>query len=178
MLTGNYWETRIPLVSASLFLIGIVLAGIGSLGRLWCLIYIAGYKEKTLIKVGPYSTARNPLYFFSFIGAVGVGFATETLTITLLVAVAFAIYYPAVIKAEELKLKELHNEEYEEYAAKVPSFFPNPKNFIEPENYVIKPILFRKNIFDALWFIWLIGILEMIESLHEMNILPTLFYLY
>lgn len=178
MLSDNIWETKAPLFSAFLFLLGMVLAGIGSMGRLWCSLYIAGYKENTLISVGPYSMTRNPLYFFSLVGAIGVGFATETLTIPLLVAIAFALYYPAVIKAEELRLRELHNEEFDKYVAKVPRFFPSAQNFAEPEDYVIKPILFRKNVFDALWFIWLIGLLEFIETLHETHILPTVFSLY
>lgn len=178
ILTGNYWETRAPLMSAVLFLTGIALAGIGSMGRLWCLIYLAGYKENTLVRVGPYSLTRNPLYFFSLIGALGVGFATETFTIPLLVMMSFTLYYPSVIKAEEMRLRELHNDEFDKYMEKVPRFFPQVENFVEPEDYVIKPCLFRKNIFDALWFIWLIGILELIETLHDTQILPTLFYLY
>jgi hypothetical protein len=178
MLSGNYWETRIPLLSAMLFLTGVALAGIGSMGRLWCLLYIAGYKENSLIAVGPYSMTRNPLYFFSLIGALGVGFATETFTIPLLVVTAFAIYYPAVIKAEEMRLRELHKEKFDKYMAKVPRFFPKVENFTEPEDYVIKPVLFRKNVFDALWFIWLIGILELIETLHDVNILPSVIYLF
>ncbi len=178
MLSGNYWEKNVPLVSAFLFLIGVIMAGIGSMGRLWCTIFIAGYKENTLIRVGPYSMTRNPLYFFSLIGALGVGFATETFIIPLLIALAFALYYPAVIKDEELKLKELHREEFDKYASEVPRFFPSFEKFSEPEEYVIKPALFRKNIFDALWFVWLIGIMELIETLHEINILPSLIYLF
>jgi len=178
MLSGNYWQTRAPLLNAILFLIGVVLAGIGSMGRLWCLIYIAGYKENSLIKVGPYSMTRNPLYFFSLVGALGVGFATETFIIPLLVLAGFAFYYPAVITEEEQTLRKLHNDSFDEYVKTVPSFFPRVENFAEPEDYVIKPVLFRKNIFDALWFIWLIGILELIETLHDVHILPSLIDLF
>jgi len=178
VLSGNYWETKAPLVNAVLFLLGVVLAGIGSMGRLWCLIYIAGYKENSLIRVGPYSMTRNPLYFFSLIGALGVGFATETITIPALVLAGFAFYYPAVIRDEEQTLRRLHNDTFDEYEKKVPRFFPSTENFAEPEDYVIKPVLFRKNIFDALWFIWLIGVMELIETLHEMEVLPSLFYLF
>ncbi|MEN6466554.1 MAG: isoprenylcysteine carboxylmethyltransferase family protein [Syntrophaceae bacterium] len=178
MLSGNYWEQTAPLVNAFLFLIGMVLAGIGSMGRLWCTLYIAGYKENTLITAGPYSMTRNPLYFFSLIGALGVGFATETFIIPLLILIGFALYYPSVIKSEELRLRELHKGAFDEYVSKVPRFFPRVENFSEPEDYVIKPVLFRKNIFDALWFIWLIGILEVIETLHDVHILPSLIDLF
>lgn len=175
VFSGNYWEKNAPYVSTMLFFLGMVLAGIGSMGRLWCSLYIAGYKEKKLITVGPYSMTRNPLYFFSLIGGLGVGFATEMLLPPILILAAFAIYYPHVIKEEEDKLHELHGKEFENYTRTVPAFFPSLKNFVEVENYIVKPSLFRKNIFDALWFIWLIGILEIIEDLHELQVLPSIF---
>ena len=40
---------------------------------------------------------RNPLYFFSSVGSIGVSCATETFTIPLLTALAFGIYYPSVM---------------------------------------------------------------------------------
>ena len=48
----------------------------------------------------------------------------------------------------------------------------------EPEEYTVKPIIFKRHLFDAVWFIWLVGILEVIEALHKMDVLPTLFTLY
>ncbi len=178
VFSGNYWEKNAPQVNAILFLLGMVLAAIGSMGRLWCTLYIAGYKEENLITVGPYSLTRNPLYFFSLVGGIGVGFASETLLIPFLILVVFAFYYPHVIREEEGKLRELHGEEFENYVRTVPAFFPSMKSFVEAENYTVKPILFRKNMFDALWFIWLIGILEVIEELHELGILPVLFTIF
>jgi hypothetical protein len=32
--------------------------------------------------------------------------------------------------------------------------------------------------FDALWFVWLVGVLELIEELHELKWLPIFFRLY
>ena len=71
-LSENSWEYKAPFVTTVLFFFGAVLVGIASIGRLWCSIYIAGYKTKKLIAEGPYSMCRNPLYFFSFLGAIGV----------------------------------------------------------------------------------------------------------
>jgi len=48
----------------------------------------------------------------------------------------------------------------------------------EPQQYLVEPRLFRKHIFDALWFIWLFGIMELLEAFHELNVLPVWIELY
>lgn len=171
------WESS-PVVEETLMLFACVMASIGAFGRIWCSLYIAGYKNSVLVIEGPYSMTRNPLYFFSFIGGVGVGCATETFTIPLLIALAFAAYYPGIIRKEQKRLEEIFGEPYLEYCRTVPAFFPSFRKFkSEPENYTVNPRIFTHNIFDALWFIWLIGIFEFICGLHEAGILPVYFKL-
>jgi len=178
LFSSSYWESTMPAVSVVLFVLGAVLVGIASLGRLWCSVYIAGYKTDRLIALGPYSMCRNPLYFFSLLGALGVGLATETLVVPIVIVVAFAIYYPLVIKSEEAGLKKIHTEAFDKYCQRVPRFFPKLSYLKEPEEYIVKPVIFKRHMFDALWFIWILGILELIEGLHDLNILPTFLILY
>ncbi|MBW2602992.1 MAG: isoprenylcysteine carboxylmethyltransferase family protein [Deltaproteobacteria bacterium] len=123
-VSRSLWEYKVPFVSEGLFLLGSVLVGIASLGRLWCSVYIAGYKTEHLVTKGPYSMCRNPLYFFSLLGALGLGFATESFLIPLFILIGFAVYYPFVIKSEERELAKLHKNEFEVYLKKVPTFFP------------------------------------------------------
>jgi protein-S-isoprenylcysteine O-methyltransferase Ste14 len=177
LFSTSRWE-NIGLWSTAFFLVGVLLVGIATVGRIWCSLYIAGYKTNTLITTGPYSICRNPLYLFSFIGAVGVGLATETLTIPLALIIAFAIYYPLVIKREEQRLRDVHKDEYDNYYRATPSFFPSLKSFKESLEYTVKPKKFRKSLFDATLFVWLVGILELIEALHESGILPVLIKIY
>jgi protein-S-isoprenylcysteine O-methyltransferase Ste14 len=171
-------EEKVSILSTILFAAGCTLAGIASLGRLWCSLYISGYKNDTLVMVGPYSLCRNPLYFFSLLGSIGVGLTTETFSVPLIVLVAFSVYYPIVIRSEETKLSQLHGEKFESYRQTTPSFFPKLSNLKEPDEYHVRPKIFRQNMFDALWFMWLIAILELIESLHESGIVPVLFKIY
>ncbi|MBN1593592.1 MAG: isoprenylcysteine carboxylmethyltransferase family protein [Candidatus Coatesbacteria bacterium] len=177
-ISDSVWDHDWEFVGSSLFLLGCALAAVGSLGRLWCSVYIGGKKTERLIVEGPYSISRNPLYFFSFIGALGVGLASETLTIPTLILVAFAVYYPSVIKAESGRLRRMYGEQYEDYAKKTPAFFPKISLLTEPEEYVVHPIRFRRDALSALWFIWLLGILEFIEGFREMGVFAPLFELY
>lgn len=159
-------------------MIGCILVGIASLGRLWCSLYIAGYKTDSLVVEGPYSLCRNPLYLFSLIGAVGVGFASETITLPVVLFLIFTIYYPFVIRSEEAEPIRLPGDKLRTYYDKVPRFIPDFSKFKEVEEYIVKPAVFRKHIFDALWFIWLLGIMEVLESLNELHVLPTIFNFY
>lgn len=178
LVSDNALEHEAPLMTVVLFLIGAVLVGIASLGRLWCSLYIAGYKTESLVTEGPYSMCRNPLYFFSLLGAVGVGFASETILIPFIILIAFFMYYPPVIKSEETELRKIHGDDFETYFNNVPAFLPKISLLKEPEKYTVNPIVFKRHMFDALWFVWFVGILEMIEGLHELNILPKLFIIY
>jgi len=177
LFSESYWEQKI-IVSDILFLFGVMLVGVATIGRLWCLLYISGYKTNTLIQCGPYSVCRNPLYFFSCLGGVGVGLASETLILPGIILVGFALYYPLLIRAEERKLHNLYGKEFEDYVNVTPRFFPLFRAFKEPNEYTLRPRAFRKGLFDALWFVWLVGILELIEAFHEYEVLPVLLRLY
>lgn len=161
-----------------IFLTGVVLIGFGTVGRLWCTVYIAGYKSNTLITTGPYSICRHPLYLFSLLGMTGVGLSSETLTIPALMILFFIIYYPMVMNSEEKKLAKNHKEAFGKYCQNTPKFFPSFKLLKEPQEYIINPILFRKSMLEVVWFVILLGVIELAETLHETGILPVIFKLY
>lgn len=160
-----------------LFFSGIILVGLGVLGRVWCSLYISGYKNDKLVTQGPYSLCRNPLYFFSFIGVIGVGMTTETYTLPVLILVLFSVYYPFVIKSEQNFLLGIYKDEYLEYMKNVPCFFPSFSKFKEPEEYTVKPKRFRNFLTEVIWFFWLVGIIELIEHLKELGYLPIYFHI-
>ncbi|MBN1457784.1 MAG: isoprenylcysteine carboxylmethyltransferase family protein [Sedimentisphaerales bacterium] len=177
-LSQSTWENRSSLFTEVVFLAGVFFASIASLGRLWCSLYIAGRKTKSLVIEGPYSISRNPLYFFSMIGILGVGLSTETIIIPFVLVLVFALYYPFVIKSEEERLREEHGEKFDKYVNAVPRFFPKISLLNEPQEWPVDPVVFRKHIISALWFIWLIGIIEFIEGCHEQGLLPVVFNIY
>lgn len=177
VFTSSRWEGS-PVVEAFLFLTGCLLVAVASIGRLWCSLYICGYKTKSLVVEGPYSLCRNPLYFFSSIGATGVGMATETFTIPVLAILLFAVFYPFVIRGEEGKLLAIHGEPYREYMRSVPRFWPLARRPVEPSTYVIVPAKVRRALIDSLWFVWLVGLLEFAEALREAGVLGMWFLLY
>jgi protein-S-isoprenylcysteine O-methyltransferase Ste14 len=165
------------LLSTVLFLSGLALVGAATVGRLWCSLYISGHKNTALITTGPYSLSRNPLYFFSLLGFAGIGFASETVTLGVVLAVAMLVSYPTVIRREEAVLRERFGAEFEAYCARVPRFLPKLAGYLEPESYTVNPRLFRRTMFDVVWFIWFVGILEFVEALHEYHYIKPLIHL-
>lgn len=147
---------------------------VAAFGRTWSSLYISGRKTSTLVESGPYSTTRNPLYLFSLIGTAGIGLATGSLLILLLLTLSFGLYYPFVIRSEEEGLRKIHGAAFDAYAARVPRFFPKISLYNEPEVCEVNIRQLKKAILDASYFLWIYGALQLIESLHKASILPTL----
>jgi len=121
---------------------------------------------------------RHPLYFFSFLGAVGVGLATETFLITFVISAGYAIYYRFVMRSEEAVLLKKHGDAYRNYRDATPVFFPKLSHLREPETYTVNPRVFRQHAFDALWFMWVVGVIRIVQALHSLGNLPVLFRIY
>jgi protein-S-isoprenylcysteine O-methyltransferase Ste14 len=178
LFSNSVLEKNWSWICESLDLIGSFLLGIGVIGRVWCLVYISGHKNDRVVREGPYSMCRNPLYFFSFVAALGIACATEMVVMPLMVVVFFASYYPRTIKEEEIRLLKKHPSEYRDYMRTVPSFFPRWSLLQEMDNYSMNPKIFRKQLAGAVGFIWFFGIVHATESLHELGWVPVYFHLY
>jgi protein-S-isoprenylcysteine O-methyltransferase Ste14 len=156
-------------------LLGYALLVAATLWRIWCALFIGGIKDGDLALTGPYSMVRNPLYVGNFLGAAGLGFAVQLPHLAALLAVGFALLYPAVVAREEAKLLELFGERYRQYCATVPRWLPDFSLYHEPELVTVSPRHVRKGILDAMWFLWAFALWELIEQLHATAILPTFF---
>lgn len=172
-LGSSYWAAiDHELFEAALFVAGILLAALGLLGRLWCLAYIAGRKKRVLVETGPYSLCRHPLYLSSLVGGVGLGLCTETLTAPLLVALAFAVYYPSVIRTEERFLRA-NFPGYADYMRRVPALLPRWSAFVEETHLHLSARAFRRELVAAGAAVLFLAGVELIEAFHRAAWLPS-----
>jgi hypothetical protein len=125
-----------------LFTLGMFLVAIGSLGRMWCSLYIAGYKDQVLLTQGPDSMTRNPLYFFSTFGALGVGFARSLNLPRLLLGVDDHVLPARRPEGGSGGCGRALRPEFDDYARLVPALFPKHRLFSEP-NLRLKPVVYR-----------------------------------
>lgn len=158
--------------------IGLVLILVCIVGRTWCSLYIAGRKKQELVAIGPYSIMRNPLYTFSFIGAMGVGLQFGAVTTGVLsFVIAWAVFSFIVIR-EEAFLRGEFGETYEAYLNRVPRFCPKVSLWTSPQFIEVYPKLVWRTFMDALVFLISIPLLELIEEWQEVGMIPTYFMFY
>lgn len=144
---------------------GLVLVIFATFGRIWSSFYIRGYKDDRIVSDGPYSLVRNPLYFFSFWGTIGIGMTTKSWPVMLTLAFFFVLYYPLVVKAEEQFLRAKFGQPFLEYLQQVPRFIPLHRQPREPKTYVARPLYLRKSLQESLWFFWFYIALHLLTSL-------------
>jgi protein-S-isoprenylcysteine O-methyltransferase Ste14 len=73
---------------------------------------------------GPYARTRNPLYLGNLLITLGLCAIAHDAILALLAALLFAVQYRAIIGAEETFLREQFGARFDEYAARVPRFWP------------------------------------------------------
>lgn len=128
---------------------GLLLIGIAIIGRAWCSLYIGGRKTAEIVDRGPYSVTRNPLYVFSFVGALGMGLQTGSLVLAgLFVAVTIGVFY-ATVKREEAWLGAAFGETYAAYRRRTPRFWPSFTAWRDVETLEIRPDRFLMTLADG-----------------------------
>lgn len=157
---------------------GLGLIGIAILGRLWCTLYIGGRKSSELVQDGPYSMTRNPLYFFSTVGAVGVGAQTGSIVIALICGFLAALILSLTLQREAIFLRERFGASFNAYAERVPAFFPDPRLFSDPQTLSILPQRLYRTLLDGLVFFLAMPTFELIEHLQDRALLPILLRMY
>lgn len=115
-----YWLLAAP--SPLSILGGAIIAAFGLIIRGAASGHLRKYEQ--LCTTGPYARSRNPLYLGSAVLAAAFMVAGRSWWGGALVAVYFAVFYYAVMRNEESDLRARYGQAFEEYAARVPLFFP------------------------------------------------------
>lgn len=153
-------------------LVGYLMIFAAVMGRTWSILFIGGRKNRTLCQDGPYAHCRNPLYFFSFLGMIGIGFCAKSLPALLITAPVFLIYYGILIRDEERKLEQLFGEDYRQYATQVPRFWPRRRGSRLPKEISVNPRAFTRSLADVSCFLLVIIALQILEAIKMSGFFP------
>ncbi len=173
LLVGPAWPQD-GVVGEGIEAVGALLIVLAIFGRTWCTLYIGGRKRRELVTSGPYSVVRHPLYLFSTIALAGLGAQSGSLTLALLVAAILGWPLAAVARSEESALREAFGIAYDDYAARVPAFIPNPRLWRDAETLEIKPVFVRRTFLEASLILVAIPLAEFIHALQARGVLPVL----
>ena len=153
---------------------GIALIILCILGRTWSSVYIAGRKDVNLVTVGPYSVCRNPLYFFSILGAVGVGAQFGMITSAVVAGLFAWLVFELVVLQEEKSLKAVYGAAYNEYCARVPRFLPRWSQWRGVATIEVDPARVTRTFIDACVFLLAIPLAEALEYLQDHGMVAVL----
>lgn len=157
---------------------GVCLLVAGTLGRVYTTLFIGGRKNSKVIDFGCFSVMRNPLYFFSFLGAIGLMLLTGQLLLTIIVALAFLLTYRSTIAGEEDYLRSAFGQDYIDYIDRVPRFWPSLSLWQCDEIVEIK--MEFVNIELKRLKAWYLGalLIVLIDTLHAYDWLPNWFHVF
>lgn len=119
-----YWILARPTPHSIVY--GGLIAAFGVIIRALAAGHLVKYQE--LATSGPYAATRNPLYFGSSLLAAGFAIAGRSWIGGGLIAVYFGVVYYAVMRNEEQELRARFGSLFDEYASRVPLFFPRPSH--------------------------------------------------
>ena len=143
-------------------------------GRAWCALYIGGRKSVELVELGPYSISRNPLYLFSFLGAIGVGLRTGSLVMTALFMIASIVVAIPVIRVEEMVMTRTFGSSFAAYCARVPRFGPRLSLWCDAPMLSLQPRHLYRVFRDSLLFASAIPLIDAVTWLQGHATLPVL----
>jgi len=88
-----------------------------------------GQVAESLNTSGIYSCLRHPLYLGNYLVWIGIVIFTFNVTFTIIVSLAFWLYYERIMFAEERFLEAKFGKKYMDWSQRVPAFIPSLSNY-------------------------------------------------
>lgn len=156
-------------------LTGFILLTACAIGRIYSTAFIGGAKNEKLMTAGPYSMCRNPLYFYSLLGAAGVGLMSVQVTSFIIIFGGFLWIYSDLIKREEEFLLQKFGAVFDTFRTTTPRLLPNIKKYTCPPELVFQPRYLNMAVRDAVWWFAAVPLFELAHMLQQAGIIKPLF---
>jgi protein-S-isoprenylcysteine O-methyltransferase Ste14 len=158
--------------------IGLLMVFACFLGRLWSILFVGGRKNDELVVSGPFSMTRNPLYFFSTVGAAGIGLVFGSVLAAAMLGLASYLVFRFTARKEAEFLAGKFGPAYAAYAERTPGFWPNPLLYRDEDQWLFSTRALKSTFRDGLYFLALFPVIETVEYFRVSGALPTLFTVY
>jgi protein-S-isoprenylcysteine O-methyltransferase Ste14 len=155
-------------------LAGVAIVVVAALGRVWTSAFIAGRKDASLVRSGPYSAVRHPLYSLSMLAMLGLGLAARSVSVTVALCLFAAVVYARAARQEDSLLAERHDDAHAEFVARTPAFWPDAASYTVPDSIELRPRVFWKAFLDAGSLIGIALLLCAVDVLQRSGVTPTI----
>lgn len=173
LLGRSSWPAQTPAHEA-IETLGFLLLALCVAGRVVSTIYIGGRKNGEIVRLGPYSVVRNPLYGCSVLGFAGLGLSVGSLAIGIASGAALFLLYSAVVRAEEARLLGHFGGSYRAYLDEVPRWIPDFSLWREAERTEVMPGLVQRTLWEGIGLLALALLIKALEQGQLFGLLPML----
>ena len=105
----------------------------GAAIRIWASTYICARKSVDVVRTGPYSVCRNPLYWGTFLMVAAFPMLLNSPVLAVSMLPPIWLYLFAVVPVEEAVMASRHTTEYAAYCQAVSRWWPNIRGFVSGE---------------------------------------------
>jgi len=146
---------------------GLMIAGwvslfAGAAIRIWASTYICARKSAAVVRCGPYSLCRNPLYWGTFLMIAAFPLITASLPLGISMLPPIALYLLAVVPVEEAVMRRRHPVEYGSYCQSVSRWMPNFFRYDRGVALDGGSIGFRRECGRMIWWVAFAGIAQLL----------------
>jgi len=166
-----------PLLDLTVESVGYVLLMVGVGLRLWSTLYIGARKSRELIRQGPYSICRNPLYLGTCAIITGVALLFSNPIMLLAILILFVPATLLTITMEERHLEELFGEEYRCYRRQAPRLWPSFRHYVGLDKLEVSTRVIARAAIETSGVLLVPLAEDVIQVLHSHNWLPALWTL-
>ncbi|MCC7291546.1 MAG: isoprenylcysteine carboxylmethyltransferase family protein [Phycisphaerales bacterium] len=181
VLLAVFARPRWPLQSWAAFAIealGYLVVVAGLLFRLWSIMYIGERKSRELVVEGPYSLCRHPLYTGTFLLSIGAGLCFENPPMSLAAILLVIPIHAVTAGMEERKLAAKFGSAYTSYAEGLPRFIPHFGRLRNMEWVKVSTRSIRRIILETVGVLLLPVFEDLLELLHDCDVIPVLWHFF
>lgn len=114
----GHWDFGLDLLGGLVFVAGAAI-------RIWSSTYICSRKSRDVVRTGPYSVCRNPLYWGTFLMVAALPLLLKSPLLAASMVPPILLYLFAVVPVEEAVMASRHGEDYASYCRQVSRWWPN-----------------------------------------------------
>jgi protein-S-isoprenylcysteine O-methyltransferase Ste14 len=122
---------------------GMLVCVLGEAIQVWAASHLK--KDKQIATSGPYAHVRNPMYFGRFFVGLGIMLMIKNPILVAVYVISFVIYVTLRVGGEEARLLGYFGQDYADYCASVPRFFPRFHGYAKSAGQRAKWELFTRN---------------------------------